>query len=635
VARTITVHQRFTTANPCPICHGGKDMPRGIAERCAGFLSADGRYAYCTREEYAGDLDPNDETTPPAYAHRLDGECRCGLTHGARANGHAPGRASSVHVRRKSGRETGGLDWFADHAGIARDFLATLDLHEDGDSVVFTFTGLRAEKSRSQHQKGAWRNHTIVPPLWPRPGNEMQARLYLTEGESDACTMLHAGYEACGVTLGASSMLTERDLTALKDAGVRELVLCGDADAPGEAWVEAHTRAAHLVGLSVAYVDISALVSPFGSDVKDVNGVYQACESIDVFRAVIDANTIEVETPQYAVDLKTVIDWALEEVEWIVPDLLARGDKAILAAPQKSLKTYLALELTTACATQTPFLSVSDWRPSTPLRVLIVEEEGSRTMFGRRMRRVLKGRDVEVLSAPFVKFRDGFSLMDKSEVDALIAFVQAYEIDLVIVDPLQRVIPGVDENDNSKMKYPWDEIHRITQECPRCAVLILAHNRKGDALSFEAIRGAVRQAGEVDLGVFIEKQDDVLRDDRANTYTGTIAVVFEGREIPSHLSKNEAMEARYVFDYDRESFEIKSTGGLIVSVRPAQVGEKNKAQVLSYLTDAAEQRTIADIAVGTELSERTAKKHLLALEADGIVEAIRVSGGKTLWGVKA
>jgi hypothetical protein len=611
-------------------------MPQGIGERCAGFLSSDERYAYCTREEYAGGLDQNEETMPPAYAHLIDGECRCGLSHGARVNGHAPGRTSGPPVLRVSGRATGGLDWFSQHTGLDRTFLASLDdLDEDGDEIVFTFPGLRAEKLRSRDRKGRWRNHEIVPPLWPRPGEEMPERLYITEGESDAATLIAAGYDACGITLGASSKLDDRDVRALHAAGVRELVLVGDADAPGREWVEWHTRTAHLAGLHVARVEFDALVSPFGSDIKDANGLYQACASVDEFCALIDEHTVAIETPSYAVALDDVLAWADEEVEWIIPDLLARGDKAILAAPQKSLKTYLALELMVTCATCTAFLGLAEWKPSKPLRALIVEEEGSRPMFGRRFRRVLNGAGVDVIVAPLVKFRDGFSLMDESEVNALIEYAQKHEIDLIIIDPLQRVIPGVDENDNSKMKFPWDEIHRITQECPRCAVLILAHNRKGDALSFEAIRGAVRQAGEVDLGVFIEKQDDVVRDEAKNTYTGTIAVVFEGREIPSHLSKNEAMEVRYVFDYDLDSFEMQATGGLVVSLRPAAMGEKNKQQVLAYLVDAGEQKAISDIAADTDLSERTAKKHLLALEADGLVEAMRVRGGRTLWGVKA
>jgi hypothetical protein len=71
--------QRFTRELPCPICGGYDRRPRGRGERCYGFLSKDGRYAHCTREEFAGDLVRRAATE--AFAHRLEGPCQCGRTH--------------------------------------------------------------------------------------------------------------------------------------------------------------------------------------------------------------------------------------------------------------------------------------------------------------------------------------------------------------------------------------------------------------------------------------------------------------------------------------------------------------------------------------------------------------------------
>jgi hypothetical protein len=71
--------QRFTKAQPCPICHGYDQAPRGQAIRCFGFLSDDGTYAHCTREEHAGSLSM--EAHSDTYAHKLIGNCRCGVRH--------------------------------------------------------------------------------------------------------------------------------------------------------------------------------------------------------------------------------------------------------------------------------------------------------------------------------------------------------------------------------------------------------------------------------------------------------------------------------------------------------------------------------------------------------------------------
>ena len=76
----VSTSQRFTKGHPCPRCGGHPQLPQGRGVRCYGFLSTDGRYAHCTREDHAGNLDP--EPGSGTYAHRLDGPCRCGLTHG-------------------------------------------------------------------------------------------------------------------------------------------------------------------------------------------------------------------------------------------------------------------------------------------------------------------------------------------------------------------------------------------------------------------------------------------------------------------------------------------------------------------------------------------------------------------------
>ena len=57
-------------------------MNRGVGKRCSGYLSDDGAWAHCTtREEHAGHLPPT-SAEPPTFAHRLEGKCRCGETHG-------------------------------------------------------------------------------------------------------------------------------------------------------------------------------------------------------------------------------------------------------------------------------------------------------------------------------------------------------------------------------------------------------------------------------------------------------------------------------------------------------------------------------------------------------------------------
>jgi putative DNA primase/helicase len=81
-ARSNGTLDRYTSTSPCPICGGNQDLPRGTQTRCTGFRSDDGKYARCSREEYARGLLLDGGTTPAAYIHFLNGECKCGKTHG-------------------------------------------------------------------------------------------------------------------------------------------------------------------------------------------------------------------------------------------------------------------------------------------------------------------------------------------------------------------------------------------------------------------------------------------------------------------------------------------------------------------------------------------------------------------------
>jgi uncharacterized protein DUF3987/bifunctional DNA primase/polymerase-like protein len=76
---SVDAGQRFSAESPCPICGGHKDMPPGVGMRCWGFRSKDGRYAQCTREEFAGDLKVNSDGS--TYAHFLGVGCKCGKDH--------------------------------------------------------------------------------------------------------------------------------------------------------------------------------------------------------------------------------------------------------------------------------------------------------------------------------------------------------------------------------------------------------------------------------------------------------------------------------------------------------------------------------------------------------------------------
>ncbi|MGH9058429.1 MAG: hypothetical protein ACRDZY_02775, partial [Acidimicrobiales bacterium] len=94
---------RASKSAPCRVCGGHPGLPRGKGERCTGYVSDDGAYFHCTREEKAGTLQP-DNANPPTFAHLDSTECNCGVPH--LSYGQAP--ATNVPVtRRKVVKRTG------------------------------------------------------------------------------------------------------------------------------------------------------------------------------------------------------------------------------------------------------------------------------------------------------------------------------------------------------------------------------------------------------------------------------------------------------------------------------------------------------------------------------------------------
>ena len=240
-------------------------------------------------------------------------------------------------------------------------------------------------------------------------------------------------------------------------------------------------------------IDLRRLFGPFGSDFSDANDLYRSCESVEDFRERIDAATVEVAAPrEETVDLDAFLTVASEEIPWLIEDLIARGEIALIAAPQKTYKTWFVIVLVRALATGGEFLQAG-WRATGEHRILVIEEGGNEVKFAQRF------RTADFKGNVSIRFRKGSDLTSPQFTDALIAQVQEGDYDVLVLDPLQRMAPGVNENDAGEMGRLWDNIHRIARECPSLAIILLHHFNKGAQLGWQGIRGSSRTAGEVDV----------------------------------------------------------------------------------------------------------------------------------------
>ena len=115
---SVSNQQRFSDSNPCPVCGGYDQAERGSGERCHGWISEDGRYVHCSREEHAGSLEAN--TSSGTYTHYLGGQCKCGKTHGNSPNGKVVNLPTKVRKPANLDPEKDKIFWYRDLSGAAR-----------------------------------------------------------------------------------------------------------------------------------------------------------------------------------------------------------------------------------------------------------------------------------------------------------------------------------------------------------------------------------------------------------------------------------------------------------------------------------------------------------------------------------
>jgi hypothetical protein len=172
--------------------------------------------------------------------------------------------------------------------------------------------------------------------------------------------------------------------------------------------------------------------------------------------------------------------------EWLLAPWLEAKTIAAMVAPPNLGKTLLAFWIATQVA-------------AAGHRVAIIEEEGGRRGFQRRIDRAIRacgGGEERIDYA----FKPRLSLMRPADIDAMCRELVGYA--LVVIDSLARVITGVDENDTREMGQVVDALDRV-REGTGASALSLHHTGKskwkpGEVPRLEDGRGSSALAAGLD-----------------------------------------------------------------------------------------------------------------------------------------
>jgi hypothetical protein len=313
---------------------------------------------------------------------------------------------------------------------------------------------------------------------------------------------------------------------------------------------------------------------------------------------------------------------AEEEVDWVVPDLIAAGEKGVIAGPPKEFKTWLSLHVARCVATSEAVLGEEAWGVAQPQPVLFVQEEGARQRWARRLTMVFE----DAPSSPFFyTHRAGFSLIGRKgkpsqHVSWLIEKAKLVGARLIVIDPWQRVTPGVKANDAADTGPAWDAIHMIAHETG-AAVFVIHHASKGGGPpTMDSIRGSSRMAGEVDLLMVVRKRK-----------RGLLEVLLDGRDL---VRTDDGGNLEISYKADRR--HVMHARGFKVTLKPEK--RSTRDAVIAAFEGVQPPITSADVrdAVNEALPKgrsRTAvDEELHVLVDEGKVEKLPSPKGKpTFW----
>lgn len=186
-----------------------------------------------------------------------------------------------------------------------------------------------------------------------------------------------------------------------------------------------------------------------------------------------------------AITLDELFDLPLDNLDYLIPGMLPRGETILFVAAPKTGKTLLAYDVAFAVATgESKFLG-EDCKEG---KVLIIQcDESVSTAKGRLNKRGFRRGDVNV------HFMSSFNM---SQLDKLEEKLETFRPALVIIDSLRKINAGRQISENSAEFA--DNIYQLKEILSRynaSGILIHHSNKNPEAVGVDKVRGSSAIAG--------------------------------------------------------------------------------------------------------------------------------------------
>lgn len=300
--------------------------------------------------------------------------------------------------------------------------------------------------------------------------------IFICEGEKDVHALLRAGAEATCNPGGAGKWKTEYG-DHLREATV---TVVADKDAPGQA--HARQVVAALTGVAERLRVVEAAAG------KDAADHLAAGKTLAEFETVWRDKTDP--KPILAPDLWEFLATEDPPYDWIVPDLLERGDRLMLTGLEGLGKSVLVRQLAVCIAAG---LHPFTLEPTDPHRVLIIDCENSERQSRRRFRPLaaasIKARHRVPDGALRIIHRpEGIDLTRGDDAAWLLERVAAHQPDVLFIGPFYR-LHNANINDELPARKTVAVLDQVRTSVD-CALIIEAHSGHGEPGRLRSVRPA-------------------------------------------------------------------------------------------------------------------------------------------------
>ena len=450
---SVSPQQRFKRyGEHCPICEGHSGKKPGRGERCAGYASSDGEYIFCTREEYAGKLERNENTSPATFCHKLYGDCNCGVIHN-------PARESSNGTKQHTSNQTIYYSYQDEHGRLVYQSVRY-------DPKEF--------KQRRPDGKGGWlwkmEGVSYVPYRLPDLLKNPDATVFIPEGEKDADNLAHIGLVAT-TNVGGAGKWREEYNQYFKG---RNVVILPDNDRAGQDHAQKVFASLNGVAASVRIVELPDL--PEKGDVSDWLVAGGTREKLEEMSQPLKRKFT------YASEVKP------EPIDWLWEKRIARGMLTLLVGDPGLGKGLLCA---TIASETTKGSRLPDGKASAPGGVIIMSPEDSyqHTIVprliaaGADLNKILLlsevpdfDNDGNQYNRP-VSFPEDASILEEAIIDC--------KASLAIIDPVLAMVNGkFDTHKDQESRLALSRVLNVAER-HQCAILGLFHLNKtqsGNAL---------------------------------------------------------------------------------------------------------------------------------------------------------